>query len=114
MLPKYVLALALGPVAGFAASGSVFAGYAGTWLVKFAGGNAMIYELRAEGSDLGGSVLQPKDLSYDSDGYFTGISAEHEEVPVTDAAMAETLRGVHLRRRPVPHEAAGRRSRHGG
>ena len=34
-------------------------------------------------------MLQPKDLSYDSDGYFTGISAEHEEVPVTDAAMAK-------------------------
>ncbi|MGP8247904.1 MAG: DUF6624 domain-containing protein [Bryobacteraceae bacterium] len=88
MLSKYVFALVLGPAAGLAASGSVFAGYAGTWLVKFAGGNAMIYQLRAEGAGLGGFVLQPKDLSYDSDGYFTRISAEHEEVPVTDAALA--------------------------
>jgi hypothetical protein len=89
MLSKYVLALAMGPAAGLAASGSVFGDYAGTWLVKFAGGNAMIYQLRAEGSGLGGTVLQPKDLSYDSEGYFTRISAEREEVPVTDAAMAD-------------------------
>jgi hypothetical protein len=89
MLSKYVFALVLGPAAGFAAGGGGFAGYAGTWLVKFAGGNAMIYQLRTEGSGLGGSVLQPKDLSYDSDGYFTRISAEHEEVPVTDAVLAD-------------------------
>jgi hypothetical protein len=89
MLSKYVLALVLGPAAGFAASGGVFAGYAGTWLVKFAGGNAMVYQLRAEGSGLVGSVLQPKDLSYDSDGFFTHISAEQEEVPVTDSVLAD-------------------------
>jgi hypothetical protein len=88
MLSKYLFALALGPAAGLAAGGGTFADYAGTWLVKFAGGNAMIYRLRAEGAGLAGSVLQPKDLSYDSDGYFTRISAEREEVPVTNAAMA--------------------------
>jgi len=89
MLSKFVFTLVLASVAGFAASDGAFAGYAGTWLVKFAGGNAMIYRLRAEGAGLVGSVLQPKDLSYNSNGYFTRISAEQEEVPVTDAAIAD-------------------------
>jgi hypothetical protein len=33
-------------------------------------------------------VLQPKDLSYSSSGYFTNISAESEEVPISDAVIA--------------------------
>ena len=87
MLSKCFLAMVLGPGAGLAAGGEAFADYAGTWLVKFAGANAMIYRLRVEGDGFTGTVLQPKDLSYDSAGYFTHLSAEEEEVPVTGAVL---------------------------
>ncbi len=66
--------------------------FAGTWVQKWEGRNFRVLTLRQEGAELSGSVVQPKNFSWNQDGDLSKLSPQH----VTFALQKLALSGPRL------------------
>lgn len=62
--------------------------FAGTWVQKWEGRNFRVLTLRREGAGLAGSVVQPKNFSWNQDGDLSKPSAQHAAFVLQKLALS--------------------------